>query len=136
MKDASMDQGIERSKVPEVTLVFWIVKILATTLGETGGDAVSMSMNLGYAVSSFIFIAIFAVAVTAQICAKKFHPVSLLAGRGRDHDGGHHHGRFRRPLARHRLSRRRVAAVRATDGLARDLVLVGRIDFGQHGCKS
>ena len=69
-----MDQGIERSKVPEVTLVFWIIKILATTLGETGGDAVSMSMNLGYAVSSFIFIGIFAVAVAAQIAAKKFHP--------------------------------------------------------------
>ena len=69
-----MDQAIERSKVPEVTLVFWIIKILATTLGETGGDAVSMSMNLGYAVSSFIFIGIFVVAVVAQIAAKKFHP--------------------------------------------------------------
>src|SRR6202020_2001614 len=69
-----MDQDIERSKVPEVTLVFWIIKILATTLGETGGDAVSMSMNLGYAVSSFIFIGIFVVAVVAQIFAKKFHP--------------------------------------------------------------
>ena len=69
-----MDQAIERSKVPEVTLVFWIIKILATTLGETGGDAVSMSMNLGYAVSSFIFIGIFVVAVTAQIAAKTFRP--------------------------------------------------------------
>jgi uncharacterized membrane-anchored protein len=69
-----MAQDIERSKVPEVTLVFWIIKVLATTLGETGGDAVSMSMNLGYAVSSFIFIGIFVVAVIAQIAAKKFHP--------------------------------------------------------------
>src|ERR1700710_1453243 len=69
-----MNQDIERSKVPEVTLVFWIIKVLATTLGETGGDAVSMSMNLGYAVSSFIFIGIFAVAVVAQMAAKKFHP--------------------------------------------------------------
>ena len=69
-----MAQDVERSKVPEVTLVFWIIKILATTLGETGGDAVSMSMNLGYAVSSFIFIGIFVVAVIAQIAAKKFHP--------------------------------------------------------------
>jgi uncharacterized membrane-anchored protein len=68
-----MNQDIERSKVPEVTLIFWIIKILATTLGETGGDAVSMSMNLGYAVSSFIFIGILAVAVVAQISAKKFH---------------------------------------------------------------
>jgi uncharacterized membrane-anchored protein len=69
-----MNHEIERSKVPEVTLIFWIIKVLATTLGETGGDAVSMSLNLGYAVSSFIFIGIFAVAVIAQISAKKFHP--------------------------------------------------------------
>jgi len=69
-----MNQGEERSKVPEVTLVFWVIKILATTLGETGGDSLSMSLNLGYAVSSFIFIGIFAVAVIAQISAKAFHP--------------------------------------------------------------
>jgi uncharacterized membrane-anchored protein len=69
-----MNQGEERSKVPEVTLVFWCIKILATTLGETGGDALSMSLNLGYAVSSFIFIGIFVVAVIAQISAKAFHP--------------------------------------------------------------
>jgi uncharacterized membrane-anchored protein len=69
-----MSPDVERSKVPEVTLVFWIIKILATTLGETGGDAVSMSLNLGYAVSSFIFLGIFAVAVIAQIAAKKFYP--------------------------------------------------------------
>jgi uncharacterized membrane-anchored protein len=69
-----MNLGEERSKVPEVTLVFWIIKILATTLGETGGDAASMSLDLGYAISSFIFIGIFAVAVIAQISAKAFHP--------------------------------------------------------------
>ena len=69
-----MNQDQERSKVPEVTLVFWFIKILATTLGETGGDAVSMSLDLGYAVSSFIFIGIFVVAVVAQISAKAFHP--------------------------------------------------------------
>ena len=62
------------SKVPAVTLGFWIIKIIATTLGETGGDAVSMSMNLGYAVSSAIFIAIFIAAVIAQISAKSFRP--------------------------------------------------------------
>jgi uncharacterized membrane-anchored protein len=55
------------SKVPEVTLAFWIIKILATTLGETGGDAVSMSMHLGYAIGSAVFIGIFVVAVDAQI---------------------------------------------------------------------
>jgi uncharacterized membrane-anchored protein len=63
------------SKVPEVTLIFWIIKILATTFGETGGDAVSMSMNLGYLVGTEIFAAIFIFAVIAQISAKRFHPV-------------------------------------------------------------
>lgn len=62
------------SKVPEVTLGFWIIKIAATTLGETGGDAVTMSMNLGYLVGTLIFAAIFIVAVSAQIGAKRFHP--------------------------------------------------------------
>jgi uncharacterized membrane-anchored protein len=62
------------SKVPAVTVAFWLIKILSTTLGETGGDAVSMSMNLGYAISSIIFIGIFVVAVIAQIAAKTFHP--------------------------------------------------------------
>ena len=62
------------SKVPEVTLIFWVIKILATTLGETGGDAVSMSMNLGYLVGTAIFAVIFIVAVIAQVAAKKFHP--------------------------------------------------------------
>lgn len=63
------------SKVPEITLMFWIIKIAATTLGETGGDAVSMSMNLGYLVATGIFAAIFLVAVLAQIKAKGFHPM-------------------------------------------------------------
>jgi len=63
------------SKVPEVTLVFWIIKILATTLGETGGDAVSMSMHLGYLVSTGIFAVIFIAAVIVQVSAKRFHPV-------------------------------------------------------------
>ena len=62
------------SKVPEVTFGFWVIKILATTLGETGGDAASMSLNLGYATSSLIFIGIFFIAVIAQIAAKRFHP--------------------------------------------------------------
>ena len=62
------------AKVPEVTLIFWLIKILATTLGETGGDAVSMSMNLGYLLSTAIFAVIFIIAVMAQIKAKQFHP--------------------------------------------------------------
>ena len=66
-------------KVPEVTLIFWIIKIVATTLGETGGDAVSMSMNLGYLISTGIFLVIFILAVGVQISAKNFHPVLYWA---------------------------------------------------------
>jgi uncharacterized membrane-anchored protein len=62
------------SKVPEVTFAFWIIKIAATTLGETGGDAVSMSMNLGYLAATGIFAAILLVAAAAQITATRFHP--------------------------------------------------------------
>ncbi len=62
------------SKVPEVTLLFWIIKIAATTLGETGGDAVSMSMDLGYLDATAIFAVIFMLAVAAQIVAKRFNP--------------------------------------------------------------
>lgn len=67
-------QGQTASKVPEVTLLFWIIKIAATTLGETGGDAVSMSMNLGYLAATGIFAALFVAAVGVQIAAKRFHP--------------------------------------------------------------
>ena len=62
------------SKVPEVTLLFWIMKIAATTLGETGGDSVSMSLNLGYLVGTAIFAVLFLVAVAVQIKAARFHP--------------------------------------------------------------
>ena len=63
------------SKVPHVTLAFWVVKILATTLGETGGDALSMTLDLGYELSSIIFLALFVVAVWAQVRARRFHPL-------------------------------------------------------------
>jgi uncharacterized membrane-anchored protein len=62
------------SKVPAVTLGFWLIKILATTLGETGGDAITMTLNLGYLVGTAIFATILVVAVTAQISAQRFHP--------------------------------------------------------------
>ena len=65
------DRGL--SKVPEITIGFWILKILATTLGETGGDALSMSMNLGYLVSTGIFAVIFIGFVWAQVRAKNFN---------------------------------------------------------------
>lgn len=67
------------SKVPEVTLAFWVTKIAATTLGETGGDAVSMSMGLGYLLGTLVFSAIFLVAVSAQIKAARFQPVLYWA---------------------------------------------------------
>ncbi|HUK61536.1 MAG TPA: hypothetical protein VLV50_20050 [Stellaceae bacterium] len=67
------------SKVPEVTLVFWIIKIAATTLGETGGDTVTMTMKLGYLAGSAIFLAALAVMVVVQISARRFHPVIYWA---------------------------------------------------------
>ena len=70
----TLQQNNTLSKVPVLTLIFWVIKILATTLGETAGDALSMSMNLGYLLSTLIFTGIFFVAVSAQIKAKKFHP--------------------------------------------------------------
>ncbi len=63
-----------RNKVPQVTLAFWLTKIAATTLGETGGDAVSMGLKLGYAISTAIFFGFFLVTAAAQIGGKKFHP--------------------------------------------------------------
>ncbi|MGC2222596.1 MAG: hypothetical protein WA624_09615 [Methylocella sp.] len=62
------------SKVPEVTLVFWIIKIAATTLGETGGDSATMTLNWGYLAGTALFFGLLVVLVVAQILAKKFHP--------------------------------------------------------------
>src|SRR5450432_3434280 len=74
------DQSVAHaSKVPPVTLAFWVVKILATTLGETGGDAVSMTLKLGYAVGTLIFLAFFLVTLTAQVRGTRYHPVSYWA---------------------------------------------------------
>ena len=67
--------GQSKSKVPEITLIFWIIKIAATTLGETGGDAVSMSLNFGYLASTGLFAVVFLLAVGAQIAADRFHPL-------------------------------------------------------------
>jgi uncharacterized membrane-anchored protein len=73
MKNETPESAL--TKVPEVTLVFWLIKILATTLGETGGDSLSMSMNLGYLTSTGIFAVVFLSAVAIQIRARRFHPV-------------------------------------------------------------
>jgi uncharacterized membrane-anchored protein len=75
----AVDDSDALSKVPPVTLAFWIVKIFATTLGETGGDALSMQLNLGYAVSTLIFLAFFLVTLFAQVGSKHYHPLFYWA---------------------------------------------------------
>ena len=79
MNDMTADQRDFVSKVPAITLGFWIIKILATTLGETAGDTVSMTMDLGYLVGTAFFGALLAALVWAQIAARKFHPALYWA---------------------------------------------------------
>ena len=67
------------SKVPAVTLGFWVIKILATTLGETGGDTVTMTMNWGYLAGSALFLGLLVALIVAQIAAKRFHPLLYWA---------------------------------------------------------
>src|ERR1700728_1115872 len=62
------------AKIPEVTLVFWIIKIAATTLGETGGDTVTMTLNWGYLLGTALFLSLLVIFVALQIAAKRFHP--------------------------------------------------------------
>lgn len=72
-----MHDGFEQatlSKVPAVTLAFWVIKIAATTLGETGGDTVTMTLNWGYLAGTMLFVVLLIVLVIAQIRARKFHP--------------------------------------------------------------
>ncbi len=73
-RDVAKTAQYTLSKVPEVTLVFWIIKIAATTLGETGGDTVTMSLNWGYLAGTLLFLVALVALVAAQIVAKKFHP--------------------------------------------------------------
>jgi uncharacterized membrane-anchored protein len=70
----AMNAQATLSKVPEVTLVFWIIKIAATTLGETGGDSVTMTFHWGYLAGTALFLALLVALVVLQIVAKKFHP--------------------------------------------------------------
>lgn len=63
------------SKLPQITIAFWIMKICATTLGETAGDLLSMTLNVGYAVSSAILLSFFFIILTAQLFSKKYHPI-------------------------------------------------------------
>jgi uncharacterized membrane-anchored protein len=71
---ARISVGEALSKAPPAILMFWIVKICATTVGETGGDAVSMSLNLGYVVATLIFLAFFVVTLVAQLAARRYRP--------------------------------------------------------------
>ncbi len=69
----ALEEGL--SKAPPAILMFWVVKICATTVGETGGDAISMTLKLGYAVATAIFVAFFAVTLFAQVRARRYHPL-------------------------------------------------------------
>ena len=79
MEDQTKSNIISESKVPEVTLGFWIIKIAATTLGETGGDTVTMTLNWGYLAGTCLFLAAMIVLVAAQVRARKFHPALYWA---------------------------------------------------------
>lgn len=71
--------GATISKVPRVTLAFWVIKLLATTVGETGGDALSMTLGLGYALASLIYVAFFAITLTTQVASKRYRPFAYWA---------------------------------------------------------
>ncbi len=66
--------SLNPSKVAQITIAFWVMKICATTLGETGGDLLSMTLNIGYAWSSIILLNSFAAALCAQMLSREFHP--------------------------------------------------------------
>ena len=78
-KDPAVNSSAVLSKVPAVTLGFWIIKILATTLVETGGDTVTMTMDMGYLFGTALFLSILVVLIFLQIAAKKFHPLLYWA---------------------------------------------------------
>lgn len=61
-------------KLPAITALFWVIKILATTLGESAANVVSQTLNVGYLISSLLFVALFGVSLFAQLRAKQFHP--------------------------------------------------------------
>lgn len=74
MNPKTQTASVMPSKVAEVTLAFWVMKIAATTVGETGGDMISMTMHVGYVVSTIILLAAFGIVLALQLRAKKFHP--------------------------------------------------------------
>ncbi|EPV7096132.1 hypothetical protein ACV9W1_001759, partial [Acinetobacter baumannii] len=74
MNNSSHEMSEYITKVPQVTLLFWITKIFATTFGETGGDSFSMSLKLGYLTSTFIFAIVFIILLICQIKTKSYKP--------------------------------------------------------------
>jgi len=74
-ENMTLIKTIRASKIPEVTLLFWIMKICATTLGETAGDLLSMTLDVGYAVSSILLLSVFLIAVSGQLFVKRYIPV-------------------------------------------------------------
>ncbi len=79
LRSGARPEGGVTSKVPQVTLAFWIIKLLATTVGETGGDALSMTLGLGYAVASLIYLAFFGITLATQVASSRYRPLAYWA---------------------------------------------------------
>ena len=126
---------LRAAKVPQVTLIFWVIKICATTLGETAGDAVSMSMGLGYLLGTALFAALFAMAVAMQIAAQRFKPVLYWATIIATTTVGTtlHPRRLRHAFTRHRLRRRLDLAARSANRLLELLVCAARHSVSRFG---
>jgi uncharacterized membrane-anchored protein len=79
LRSGARPEGGVTSKVPQVTLAFWIIKLLGTTVGETGGDALSMTLGLGYAVASLIYLAFFGITLATQVASSRYRPLAYWA---------------------------------------------------------
>ena len=110
-----------QNKVPEVTLGFWVIKILATTLGETGGDTVTMTMDLGYLTGSAIFL-LALIVLGHPNRSEEISSLPLLVRHRRLHDRRNDHGRFRDPFGGYRLHGRLADLVRLAHGRARTML--------------
>ena len=130
-----MNGTLERtlSKVPEVTLGFWVIKILATTLGETGGDTVTMTLNWGYLAGTLLFAVVLLGLVVAQIMARRFNPVLYWSTIVASTTFGTTMADFSRPFARHRIHRRVDPAPRLPRGRALALVRIRGHRIGGYG---
>ena len=120
------------SKVPEVTLAFWTIKIAATTLGETGGDTVTMTLGWGYLTGTAIFLALLVVLIAAQIAADRFHPFLYWATIVASTTTGTTLADFCRPIFGYRLRGWLFPVVCVPNGDAGPLVLVARLDLGRN----